>query len=1202
MNEDTGGLLFRLSGEKAPVPDCAAGNPVPNFFKNVETLEDGEGGRAIRCLPNQLLAYWAPGNIYAQRGSLSFFWRSRSPLGETPFPLFRVSFADHSSWDALFLRVDYNGSGIDAFVTDINLSRLRLSYPFAALPAPDRWTHIGFAWDETVGVRLYVDGKPAGALNRKALLFAGLDQFGTHSRVISNAQVQSSYNYVRTGDFREIRIYGRMLEDEALAALAAGEDPVLPPFPVRNLAEPRWREEWLKRWGFDSPVCPAPLLHRFTSVRKVEIHNAWDHKRWWWKGCDGIRETTWPGVYNRSRLPGRTDYFVLPDWDCYSVSGKEITFEPLADEYFNHIEMSGSAAGLLRIHGRLEEQFCQRREASERSVFRLAEPVRNVSITFTNDEIEEPIGDLSLFEVEPGTAPGEAPRRFYTFSPCPAPPLPPWDTPRGAAAAGGGLPELAVFIRGRFTPDEGRVFLGAAVPAPAAAPLEAAPAEAASPVRGEDAEAETFLPLAHYLLPYNSDDRWGMDGLILHLPALKAAPGHDSRILVNVQIKDPLWLYRNLVNFTFAFKPGSPKTIWFDTRDRLLPPGKTLYFTVAFSSPVGEPFLGELKAELVYKSAGEARREHIADRWIQVKDNYANLVEENPASEHFNLFNRFKGDLEDLLRADPEHHLGKLYRFDKFGTNPPDLSLAPCPPGLPLWAWRQAEYSGYVKRYIRWWIDKRQIANGEFGGGLSDDGDLTAWWPGPALAGYCPDKIAASLRLEMAAFYDQGMFSNGLCAIQTDQLHTLEEGIQVLGQCLTLFPASPKYLERAMENARGLSFITGYNAKGHRHILSGYYSGTVAAREAPWNYSASDSFHVLHPAYMLVRYNGSPAAKKLILELADAMMDHYYDDRLHVQINVDTDTDTVDARTREWPLFYAAWKFTGDRNYLKAIDSSRYAAPQDRLPSGEDRFDQTAERYEKLIRRAALREYINTDGQLWVDRGVIDIAALQEDRIGGVGHERFSLYPRHYFRWRFEPGRETGLAVLVTHASPVEISLTAYNMTDEILRAEIIMEDILPGLWEIVAGGEGFQKDERELERFAGFSLSFRAAAYTVITMKLISPGIPYWERPDLGIGQEDLILRDDCLRVLVHSLGAVPTPASSLVLRGPGGEILRSSRIPPLPAPDDLYPKTVDIPLWTRGLDLRGCSVELDPEHRLHEITRMNNIVHLDGKREAPP
>ena len=45
----------------------------------------------------------------AQRGTLAFFWRSREPVGPTAFPLFRVGYADHSSWDMVWLRIDYNG-------------------------------------------------------------------------------------------------------------------------------------------------------------------------------------------------------------------------------------------------------------------------------------------------------------------------------------------------------------------------------------------------------------------------------------------------------------------------------------------------------------------------------------------------------------------------------------------------------------------------------------------------------------------------------------------------------------------------------------------------------------------------------------------------------------------------------------------------------------------------------------------------------------------------------------------------------------------------------------------------------------------------------------------------------------------------------------------------------------------------------------
>ncbi len=1176
------GLLFYLSGEHGECPETAGGNPIPNFFKDVEIIDDGKQGKAFRCLPSQLLAYWAPGNIYSQRGTVSFFWRSRTPLGPTEFPLFRVSFADHSSWDAVFMRIDYNGHGIDAFVTDINLSRIRVSAEFSKVPEPDQWFHIAFSWDETEGVRLYLDGQLAAEKHQEAVLWAGLDQFGTHSRIISNAQVQSSYNYMRTGDFDEIRIYDRMLNAEQIMQLGQCREPEIEAAFTRNLQDERWKREWDRRFGFDAETKPASLTQRYMAVHKVEIHNAWDHKRWWWKACDGIRETTWPGVYNRSGLPGRTDYFVLPDWDCYSVSGKEITFEPDADRYFNHIEMSGAAEGTLRIHGRMEEQLSLHRPSCERSVLRLPEPVRNVNITFTNDQIEQPIGDITLLQIEPGMAPEGIKRESFCF-----------DGPldENGESMEPGIQEIQNFIKGRFQTDERMCFCG----------IRKGEERKNKQQERSGRDKPCFLPIAHFMLPYGSQEGLGFDGLLLHIPSLCVRPASpDGLIYVNVQVKDPLWQYRNLIQFTFALRPGKERDIWLDTRDRLLPEGKAMYVTLAFSEPVETRELREVRMDMVYKSGEEAKQEHIEDRWTQVKDNYANLVEENPSNEHFNLYNRFLADITDLLRVCPDHRMAREYWYDKFKTNPPGFTLSACPPDIPLWAWRQTEYMGYVKRYIRWWIDKRQIDNGEFGGGLSDDGDLTAWWPGPALAGCMPEKIGKSLALEMEAFYDQGMFSNGLCAIQTDQLHTLEEGIQCLGQCLTLFPASPRYIERAMENVRGLYYVTGYNKAGHRHMLSGYYSGTRIAKEAPWNYSASDSFHVFHPAYMLARYNGSPKARKLILEMADSMMDHYYDGRLHVLIDVETDADQIHERTREWPLFYAAWKLTGNADYLKPIAAEYSRQQQDRAADGRTREKAAAE-YEDLIRKAALREYINTDGQLWVDRGVIDIAVMQQDRIGGVGHERFSLYPRHFFRWYFPESRETDVAVMVTWASAKKICFSAFNLSDETITAEWIPEDIIPGKWKIRIGtGETpentvWEKEETlDLEWMKGTRISFEGGCSTNVEFTLIKKAVPYWERTDLAIDREDVQVKADCIRVKVHNIGAADSQETTLVLKSPDGEVLRSSQIPPIPAPSDLYPKTMEIPLWTRGLLLEGCVIELDPEHRLNEITRTNNRIVL--------
>src|SRR5476651_186843 len=197
INKSTeSGLLFYLSGEKQFNADFAAGGQTqPNYLRDVKVIPNGAYGAGFEASDTQLMSYWAPGNIYAQRGTLSFFWRSRYPAGSTPFPVFRVGYADHSSWDMVWLRIDYNGSGFDAFVTDIGLTRTRVSHFMDVFPKPDQWTHIALSWDETEGIRFYINGELVQKQSVTGSIYdTGLDQFGPHSRVISPYQVQSDYN------------------------------------------------------------------------------------------------------------------------------------------------------------------------------------------------------------------------------------------------------------------------------------------------------------------------------------------------------------------------------------------------------------------------------------------------------------------------------------------------------------------------------------------------------------------------------------------------------------------------------------------------------------------------------------------------------------------------------------------------------------------------------------------------------------------------------------------------------------------------------------------------------------------------------------------------------------------------------------------------------------------------------------------------
>ena len=1263
------GLLFYLSGDQSFNADYAAGgNPVPNYLKDVKIVPNGVHGSYIECGDTQLLSYWAPGNIYSQRGTLSFFWRARTPLDQTEFPVFRVGYADHSSWDMVWLRIDWNGHGFDAFVTDVNLGRTRVSIKLPEMPRPDQWMHLALAWDETSGIRFYIDGKLMATKAPTGLFDTALDQFGPHSRIIAPTGVEASYSYDRGGDIDELRIYDRMLSDDNMQLLAKNEIPRSIPAVERTVAAgaagspttpapppetyasghaENWQTEWNLKYGWNRPGdSPVVLDSAYTTIRKVEIHDVYDLARWWWKATDGIRETTWPGVFNRSRLIGRDDFYELPDWDCYSLSGKAVTFD-MPDEPWNHLEIAGGAWGNMSLLAHDMEKgtdsdttLFERARGQEVTYHQFDKPITGQKLRFTNVEQEQPIGELSAYYVHPGMeSTGVATLRYRLSSR-----VTPDDNPS--------TKPLVNFIAGRFPADERMTMV-------------AMPAGVPSTPRHDK---QTGLPIVHILVPadfraqmvdvgHGTSYGWenmdgGLDGIALDLPALKIQPNADGVIPLNIQIKDPLWPMRDMLYFTFAVKPGSPHTLWLDTRDRILPNGKSLYITIAAqSADFNTTALEGAELRLIFKSYKDALPEHTADRLTQVRDEYANMVEESVNSRRLNLFNRFDADISDLLRVDPQNDLGRKYWHEKnMEQVRPQFTLPQAPAGVPQWAFLQVEDLGYLKRLINWYIDNRQISNGEFGGGLSDDSDFTEWWPGLAMMGSTPDKIKASLWKEMDVMYAQHMFTNGLATIQTDELHSYEDGINVLGESMMLDFGSPKQIERAMITAKRLEWLTGVNEAGHRHVRSNYFNGAKMAEGGVWGWSKEASYMVFHPALSLVLFNGAPETRKMILELADGFLAHYKagpdgKPSLHAEVNFKSDEDKPTGM-RPWFILWAAYRRTGDPKYVKpfvdapmeslqlvnndALDmlSMRKTEtdPLITVANSSSRSNETVWQlawqvtgdtsylnkvYASQIQTAHEREFINTKGSLWIDRIYFNNGELQRSRLGGVALMRNYCYPGNAVSWRFEaPANDQSVAILVPEATPDHVKIIAYNLDSVPVKARMTGWEIDPGQWTITQGtqqgignapppADAPVKDvstrTTPFERSKDVEITFAPRTTTVIELKLTSKGTPYWSRPDLGIDPEDVKVDAQNMTVTVHSVGAIDAPASKVVLRGHDGKTIASAEVPALKAPVDLTPKTTQVTLSVpAGADLKGASVTVECGGSVPEITLMNNSVVL--------
>jgi hypothetical protein len=555
----------------------------------------------------------------------------------------------------------------------------------------------------------------------------------------------------------------------------------------------------------------------------------------------------------------------------------------------------------------------------------------------------------------------------------------------------------------------------------------------------------------------------------------------------------------------------------------------------------------------------------------------------------------------------------------------------------------------YFQRIADFYIDKRQAWDGEFGGGLSDDSDFTNLFPSLALMGTEPEKLKTSLSRELEAMYENKMWTNGLATGQFDELHSYEDGLNVLGQSLMMDFGNPKDLERAMVTARRLEWLTGVNAAGHRHIRSSYFSGAKMAEGGVWGWTKGRSYMVFHPALDLVLFNGAPETRKMVLETVDGMLAHRKQEAdgrfiTRTDINFKTDEDLPGGDPTANFMFWAAYRWTGDKKYVQPfMDAAPWSLAQissdalDMLDlrdalgkqvvasaraqsttgsaetfawqvTGDTRYLERL--YSAQLQAESNREWINTEGSLWIDR-VTDSAGpmfvnteLQRARFGGIALVRNHIYPGNAVGWRFAaPATPSSVGILLPEATPDHLKIIIYNLETVPVKAQMTGWEIDPGKWEITQGTHEnagthpvvmlIKKRTESFERSTSLDFTFAPHTTTELSLNLVEKGVPYWSRPDLGISSDDVSVEGNRMKVTVHSLGGVDAPASNVVLRDGSGKVLATASAAPLKAPLDLFPKTEVVSLvLPPGADWKGGSVSVEITGMLPEITLMNNRV----------
>jgi hypothetical protein len=142
-------------------------------------------------------------------------------------------------------------------------------------------------------------------------------------------------------------------------------------------------------------------------------------------------------------------------------------------------------------------------------------------------------------------------------------------------------------------------------------------------------------------------------------------------------------------------------------------------------------------------------------------------------------------------RAFPENPVLRIYD----GENLPATGLSVPDARAPAWANHQRRALEQLHRIIRWWIDERQLPNGEFGGNWGDDVEMWRWWA-PILIGFDDPVVTAAQERLARGNLSRPALAAGYTSQLTDVEHSAEETADTLTPMLHAAPEDPEWTQR----------------------------------------------------------------------------------------------------------------------------------------------------------------------------------------------------------------------------------------------------------------------------------------------------------------------------------------------------------------------------------------------------------------------
>lgn len=1234
--EGSASPLFYASFEKRVLADQAEGDAAPLGNKGVSIASRGRQGRALFLDWGAQLSFAAAGNVYAEQGTLSFWWQLDEAPGKTPFSIIRISTRQLHSPQHLFAHLFWTGQTLKLRLFDRDSRALEADAGADAGVVAGRWFHLAFAWHELDGLRFYMDGREVGNHLGRFHFGRWLDQIGIHTQALTPYYRESNERRAYVDEFR---IFSEALSPGAIANLSqlgAGRSGRHPS--AKKVDAGLHSGHWADRFGWKNPEAFLSLTAPI-SIRPLGIVSARDVKRASPAAVDGFSESSWP-----------------PTTQGYPREGRTLQLE-VSREAFSHLSLRGDLKG--KIYG---YEGGQRRLLWDLSPERASETSKLLN------------GSLSMSRIEMERASGQV-REFSLLSIRDAP-------VNGTASAGGGwltfrlLPvELAADLPGQSA-RQVRSFFGRRTDLRSAYGPRDREAWVAVP---EESHQEPSTPLEpsptqgfrHIFLPPFLGHT-AVKAIRIRLDG--AGQGASLQSRVRWTVRDPILPQRDLISLDFLWSAENPADIELDLGNCFVPAGQPLWMTVA-SDRIEFPGQHFQNAEIRVRTATQWRLsgnqskqpDLLTKRYLLIRQGLRKLTRRldwmsmdfGSARRNFSSVDDTFRLVEGVLQSKPEDPQGLAFKglLQPHSIPPEYREQSTSPHEFPRWAVQQKRLVDHFRRIADWWIDHRQLQDGSFGGGLDGDTRLAAHWPGVALMEGPAPRLRESLASLLEARELDGTLEKGFNRQVQSVRQAYRAGLSLAPMLALMDYGNPRWIEMLMETSRHLNRLTAANPAGHRHFKSSRVSATASVQQGIYAREEVWSPLLWHSALTLADYNRNPILVAQLKEYAAARLEHWKKDR-YPRLTLAIQFATDEALTRGLPgpplldLMWGVFRVTGDPEYLWALSrlvkaghsdtalttSARWqpflpeageAGPFLRLLpklnlwnrhlhfteapllSRQYAYEATGSKGYLLDYQAALLKHLEQNRTLYTEAepspgGVfIPHRATQRARLGGIAHADQQIYAGHSVSWENTRGQ---VAALVSQARPDVLEVTVFNLGETLNDVRMRVWKLENGTYEVTEGLDlnddgqvdlGLNRRVLTLKRHSSIPLTLRGGKSTIIKARQKEAGTPVWQLPDLALGPQDFRYEADGDRgeVTLHNLGSAPSQPFRLQIRNARGNVIFERRISSLPAPLDLRPKTAVVPV--SGLRTAGSGARLHlqivAEPGVEEITTRNNSLWVD-------